>query len=238
MNSIIKLTNVSKEYGSGLLALNDISLQINEGEFVYVIGESGAGKSTFLKLLYREEQCTSGTVEVLNKNLMNIKDTKIHTLRREIGCVFQDFKLLPNLTVYENIAFVLQVTNVPKDEIESKVMDALKRMKLESKRDNFPDELSGGQQQRIAIARAIVNNPQLLICDEPTGNLDPATGEEIFKEILEINNSGTTVVMTTHNKDLVNKYQKRVIQLVNGSIVLDEENGTFNENLMVEDSLI
>lgn len=227
METVIKFSKVSKDYGNGVSALKDIDIEIVEGEFVYLIGASGAGKSTFLKLLYREERASSGLVEVLGRNLVAIKNNKIHTLRRDIGCVFQDFKLLPNLTVFENIAFVLEVTDVPKDEIEGKVLGVLRKMKLEDKRDNYPDELSGGQQQRIAIARALVNNPKLLICDEPTGNLDPVTGNEIFKALEEINNSGTTVIMTTHNKELVNNNSKRVVYLNNGQVVSDELEGKY-----------
>lgn len=227
MGKVIELKDVKKDYGNDVIALNGVDLDIYEGEFIYVIGESGAGKSTILKLIYREERATSGEVKVLGRDLVAIKNSKIHTLRRDIGCVFQDFKLLNNLTIYENIAFVLEVTDVDKKEIEEKVIDVLRRMGIEDKKDNFPGELSGGQQQRVSIARALVNNPKILICDEPTGNLDPVTGNDIFKELEAINESGTTVIMTTHNKELVNSNVKRVVYLSNGEIVSDEVNGKY-----------
>ena len=228
-NVVVKMTDVCKSYDNVTNVLDNINLEITKGEFVYIIGESGAGKSTFLKLLYREENLSSGDIEVLGRNVSEIKNNKIYNLRRDLGCVFQDFKLLDNLTVFENIRFVLEVVGCKKDEIESKVMEVLTKMKISDKRDNYPNELSGGQQQRVAIARALVNKPDLLICDEPTGNLDPSTGNDIFKEILEINKEGTTVIMTTHNKELVNKYRNRLIKLENGVIISDEVNGVYED---------
>lgn len=225
-NLIVNLKNVTKKY-SETEALKDINLSIEEGEFVYIIGESGAGKSSLLKLLYKEENVTSGDIQVLQKDLSKLKSNKVHNLRRNIGCVFQDFKLLPNLTIYENIAFVLRVIDTPKKEIKTKVMDVLEKMKIADKYNNYPDELSGGQQQRVAIARAIVNNPKMIICDEPTGNLDPTTGDEIFNELLHINEMGTTVIMTTHNKELVNTYPKRVVVLSDGQLIDDKEVGNY-----------
>lgn len=226
-NKIIEMKDVTKVYPNGVVALKDINVEINEGEFVYVIGPSGAGKSTFIKLIYREEKATKGFVKVNGKNLLKIRNRHIPYLRREIGCIFQDFKLLPKLTVFENVAFVLDVIGVPKKEIRERVEAVLDKMKILDKKDNFPHELSGGQQQRVAIARAIVNNPKILIADEPTGNLDPETGLEIFNEILNINNEGTTVIMTTHNKDLVNTYRSRVIAIEEGKIVSDEREGEY-----------
>lgn len=224
---IIEMDNVSKVYGKDLYALKDVKVSINAGEFVYVIGPSGAGKSSFIKLIYREEKVSKGSINVNGRDLMRIKNGQVPIFRRDIGCVFQDFKLLEKLTIYENIAFVLQVTNTPKKEIKERVLAVLKKVQLEDKQDSFPKELSGGQQQRVAIARAIVNNPKILICDEPTGNLDPATGEEVFNVLLDINKSGTTVVMTTHNKELVNLYKKRVITIEDGHIVSDDEQGEY-----------
>lgn len=228
---VVKMTDVCKSYDNATNVLDNINLEISKGEFVYIIGESGAGKSTFLKLLYREENLSSGNLEVLGRNICEIKNNKIYNLRRDLGCVFQDFKLLDNLTVFENIRFVLEVVGCKKEDIESKVMDVLSKMKISDKRDNYPTELSGGQQQRVAIARALVNKPDLLICDEPTGNLDPSTGNEIFKEILDINKEGTTVIMTTHNKELVNKYPNRLIKLENGIIISDEADGVYKDIL-------
>lgn len=224
---IIEMDNVNKVYNNELHALHNIKVSINEGEFVYIIGPSGAGKSSFIKLIYREEKASSGKLIVNGRDLTKIKNRQVPIFRRDIGCVFQDFKLLDNLTIYENIAFVLDVINIPKKEIEERVMAVLKQMKLEEKRNSYPKELSGGQQQRVAIARAIVNKPKILICDEPTGNLDPATGEEIFTELLEINKTGTTVIMTTHNRELVNLYKNRVITIEDGHIVSDDENGEY-----------
>jgi cell division transport system ATP-binding protein len=224
---MISLDNVHKEYPNGVHALKGITVEIAEGEFVYVIGPSGAGKSSFIKLMYREEKASRGVVRVNGKDLVKMKNSNIPILRRNIGCVFQDFKLLPKLTVFENIAFVLEVIGVPKKEIEERVVKVLAKMKLSDKKNNYPLELSGGQQQRVAIARAIVNNPKILIADEPTGNLDPETGSEIFQELMKINEEGTTVIMTTHNRELVNSYKNRVIAIEDGKIVSDEVKGEY-----------
>lgn len=227
---VIEMRDVHKTYKSGkksVDALKGIDVTIHEGEFVYVIGPSGAGKSTFIKLMYREEKATSGTVMVDGKNLTKIKHSQIPYLRRDIGCVFQDFKLLPKLTVFENVAFVLEVIGMPREEIIEKVTGVLTKMQILDKKDSYPLELSGGQQQRVAIARAIVNSPKILIADEPTGNLDPETGNEIFQELIRINAEGTTVIMTTHNKDLVNNFQSRVIAIDSGLIASDESMGVY-----------
>lgn len=227
---MVEMRNVHKTYKSGkavVEALSGIDVAIEKGEFVYVIGPSGAGKSTFIKLMYREEKPTIGKVFVDGSDIGKMSNFKVPYFRREIGCVFQDFKLLPTLTVFENIAFVLEVTGTPKAEIKDRVDAVLEKMHILDKRDSFPLELSGGQQQRVAIARAIVNNPKILIADEPTGNLDPDTGNEIFQELMRINEEGTTVIMTTHNKDIVNKFPKRVIVFDGGKIIGDIEEGEF-----------
>lgn len=230
MTKVIEMEGVCKIYGkneNAVHALQDIKVSVDEGDFVYVIGPSGAGKSTFIKLIYREEKLSKGKLIVNGRDLNTIRNSQVPIFRRDIGCVFQDFKLLDKMTVYENIAFVLDVINTPKAKIKERVMDVLETMKLIEKADSYPHELSGGQQQRVAIARAIVNNPKILICDEPTGNLDPTTGDEIFKALQDINASGTTIIMTTHNRELVNQYKKRVVVIENGNIVSDNENGEY-----------
>ncbi len=225
--SMIEMKGVRKVYPNGVTALNGINLKIDSGEFVYVVGPSGAGKSTFIKLLYRETTPTSGYVLINGHDISEIKNRDIPKLRRDIGVVFQDFKLLPKLTVYENVAFALEVIEESPKKIRRKVMDVLDLVKLKNKARFRPDELSGGEQQRIAIARAIVNNPKLLIADEPTGNLDPDTSWDIMRIFTEVNNRGTTILMATHSKDIVNTFKKRVVAIEQGRIVRDEQRGDY-----------
>ena len=224
----IELKNVYKVYKNGVTALADVSLKIDKGEFVFVIGESGSGKSTFIKLLYREEKPTKGMVNVGGINIAKLRNGRVYKLRRKLGIVFQDFKLLPKLTVYENVAFALEIMGMSEKEIRPKVLEALEHVGLKEKVRSFPDQLAGGEQQRVCIARALVNNPKLLICDEPTGNLDPKTSKEIMNVLDNINkNLGTTIVMATHDKDIVNRMKKRVIRIENGLLVEDKVKGSY-----------
>jgi cell division transport system ATP-binding protein len=228
---MIEMINVQKTYPNGVSAVKGLNVKIKSGEFVYVVGPSGAGKSTFIKMMYREEKPTSGTIIMDGKDIAKIKDRKVPLLRRDIGVIFQDFKLLNNLTVFENIAFALEVTEERPQSIKKKVMDVLELVGLKHKVRMFPNELSGGEQQRIAIARSIVRSPKLVIADEPTGNLDPETSWEIMKIFEEINSLGTTVIMATHNKDIVNTLQHRVIAIEGGLIVRDEQKGEYGYEL-------
>lgn len=223
----IKFRNVEKTYKNGVNAVYDMNLDIKKGEFVFVIGASGSGKSTLIKMLYREERPTHGEIYVGGVNVAKVKNNKVYKLRRKIGIVFQDYKLLPKLTVYENVAFALEIYGLPAQEVKRKVLKALDLVGLKSRTKSYPDQLSGGEQQRVAIARAIVNSPKLLICDEPTGNLDPDTSLEVMKVIEKINDLGTTVVMATHDREMVNKMKKRVILLDNGKLVKDYEKGSY-----------
>ncbi len=223
----IKFRGVEKTYKNGVNAIYDLNLDIKKGEFVFITGASGSGKSTLIKMLYREEKPTHGEIYVGGVNVAKVKNSKVYKLRRKIGIVFQDFKLLPKLTVYENVAFALEIYGLPTPEVKRKVLKALDLVGLKSKTKSYPDQLSGGEQQRVAIARAIVNSPKLLICDEPTGNLDPDTSLEVMKVIEKINNLGTTVVMVTHDKEMVNKMKKRVILLDNGKLIKDYEKGSY-----------
>ena len=223
----IKFRNVEKTYKNGVNAVYDMNLDIKKGEFVFVIGASGSGKSTLIKMLYREERPTKGEIYVGGVNVAKVKNNKVYKLRRKIGIVFQDYKLLPKLTVYENVAFALEIYGLPTQEVKRKVLKALDLVGLKSRTKSYPDQLSGGEQQRVAIARAIVNSPKLLICDEPTGNLDPDTSLEVMKEIEKINDLGTTVVMATHDREMVNKMKKRVILLDNGKLAKDYEKGSY-----------
>ena len=223
----IKFRNVEKTYKNGVNAVYDMNLDIKKGEFVFVIGASGSGKSTLIKMLYREERPTNGEIYVGGINVAKVKNNKVYKLRRKIGIVFQDYILLPKLTVYENVAFALEIYGLPTNEVKRKVLKALDLVGLKSKTKSYPNQLSGGEQQRVAIARAIVNSPKLLICDEPTGNLDPDTSLEVMKVIEKINDLGTTVVMATHDREMVNKMKKRVILLDNGKLVKDYEKGSY-----------
>lgn len=227
----IELKNVSKVYRNGVTALANVSVEIDKGEFVFVIGLTASGKSTFIKTLYREEKPSSGVVMVGGLNVGKIRNRRVYKLRRKIGIVFQDFKLLPKLTVYENVAFALECVGMKAKDIRPKVMNALERVGLKDKVRSFPGELSGGEQQRVCIARAIVNEPKLLICDEPTGNLDPKTSKEIMTVIDNINKDlGTTIIMATHDKDIVNRMKKRVLLIEHGILAGDYAKGSYKTN--------
>jgi len=224
---MIEMLNVYKKYPNGITAINGLSVRIEPGEFVYVVGPSGAGKSTFIKMIYREEKATKGTIKVGGFDLMTIKEKNIPYLRRYVGVVFQDFKLLPKLTVYENIAYAMEVVEKNPKSIQKRVLEVLELVGLKHKVRMFPNELSGGEQQRIAIARAIANTPHILIADEPTGNLDPDTSWDIMKILEEISNQGTTVIMATHNSQIVNVVKHRVLAVENGRIVRDQLEGDY-----------
>ncbi|WP_078429907.1 cell division ATP-binding protein FtsE [Alkalihalobacterium alkalinitrilicum] len=224
---MIDMKDVWKTYPNGVSAINGIDISIGKGEFVYVVGPSGAGKSTFIKMMYREEKPTKGDISINGTNLAKLKNRQVPIFRRNIGVVFQDFKLLPKLSVYENVAFALEVIEENPATIKRKVMNVLEIVKLKNKARFLPGELSGGEQQRVAIARAIVNSPNVLIADEPTGNLDPDTAWEIMDTLEEINNRGTTIVMATHNKEIVNTIKKRVIAIEGGRVVRDEIRGNY-----------
>ncbi len=224
---MIRTVDVQKEYKGGIRALNGLSIDIEKGEFVFIVGPSGSGKSTFLKLLTKEEEPTAGEVYVAGKNLASLPRWRVPYLRRNIGCVFQDFKLLPNRTSFENVAYALKVQGESRRAIRSKVPEVLALVGLAHKMTSYPDELSGGEQQRVSIARAFVNHPPLLICDEPTGNLDPDTSVGIMQLLYRINRTGTTVVMATHDREMVDKMRRRVIALDDGVVVRDERRGGY-----------
>lgn len=224
---MIQLTNVSKIYPNGARALVDVNVHIGKGEFVFLVGPSGAGKSTLIRLLYREEAPTRGQVILNGQNLVRMKEREIPYLRRNIGVIFQDFKLLPNKTVYENVAFALEVLGLGKREVQKRSRAALDLVGLAAKEKAFTHQLSGGEQQRVCVARAIINNPALLMADEPTGNLDPDTTWGIMDLLYNINKRGTTVVMATHAKDIVDQMKKRVIAIEGGRVARDEEKGAY-----------
>ena len=224
---LIIIKNVNKTYKTGVTAIYDLSLTIEKGEFLFIIGSTGCGKSTLIKMLYREEKPTSGKIIVGGIDVAKLRNGKVYKIRRKIGVVFQDFKLLPRLNVYENVAFAAEVLGLSKAEIHAKVIKALELVGLKARAKNYPNQLSGGEQQRVAIARAIVNEPKLLICDEPTGNLDEVTSMEIMNVLEEINKLGTTVIMVTHDTEIVDKMKKRVILLDSGRILKDYEKGTY-----------
>ncbi len=224
---IIEMKDVTKKYSNGTTALRGVSINVDAGEFAYIVGPSGAGKSTFIKLLYREEKLDKGSLTVGNFNLAKIKKKDVPLLRRSVGVVFQDYKLLPKKTVYENIAYAMEVIGEKPRNIKKRVMEVLDLVGLKHKIRTFPNELSGGEQQRIAIARAIVNNPKVLIADEPTGNLDPENSWEIMSLLERINLQGTTVLMATHNSQIVNTLRHRVIAIEDGRVVRDEAEGDY-----------
>ncbi len=219
---MVELKNVSVTYSSGVDALNNVSLKINDGDFAFVVGSSGAGKSTMIKLLLKEIDATSGVVTVNGYNLNKLKIRKIPEFRRTLGFVFQDFRLIPSMTVYENIAFVLRVIDAPAKYIRKRVPYVISLVGLHAKTNSYPDELSGGEKQRVAIARALVNDPQLIIADEPTGNIDPELSYEIVELLKSINDQGTTILMVTHEHDLVRHFGGRIISITEGEIVFDE----------------
>ncbi len=224
---MIEMHDIWKTYADGTVALQGINVVIDRNEFVYVVGPSGAGKSTFMKLIYREEVPSKGQISVNGFNIGKLKHRKIPYVRRNIGVIFQDYRLLPKLTAYENIAFAMEVIEAPRRSIKRRTMEVLDLVGLKHKANSLPAQLSGGEQQRIAIARAIVNNPAVIVADEPTGNLDPETSWEIMKLLEEINFRGTTIVMATHNKEIVNTMRKRVIAIESGSIVRDQQRGDY-----------
>ncbi len=234
---LIKVEHAYKIYKNGTTAVADLSVSIDKGEFVFVIGSTGSGKSTFIKMLYREEKPTKGKVIVGGIDVAKLRNSKVYKLRRKLGVVFQDFKLLPKLNVYENVAFALETLGLPNDEIRPKVLKAIEAVGLKEKTRNLPSELSGGEQQRVAIARAIVNDPKLLICDEPTGNLDPETSRGIMKILDKINRElGTTIIMATHDKDLVNRMKKRVLVIENGVLASDTKKGSYKVHESVKNT--
>ena len=226
---LIRVADVQKTYPTGTVALYVFNVSISKGEFVFVIGASGSGKSTFIKMLYREEKPDKGSIIIGGINVAKLKNRKVYILRRKIGVVFQDFKLLPKLTVFENVAFAMEVFGYDKRKIQKRVMEVLDLVGLKHKVRQYPNQLSGGEQQRVVIARAIVNNPKLLICDEPTGNLDPDTSMGIMKVLEDINKLGTTIIMATHDRDIVNRMNKRVICLEEGRLKQDIEKGKYYE---------
>ena len=226
---MVELKNVNVRYSSGVDALHDVNLRIGDGEFVFIVGESGAGKSTLIKLLLREISPTSGRVFVNGYNLEKLKGNKIARFRRSIGVVFQDFRLIQDMTAYENVAFVMRVADASTREIKKRVPYVLNEVELATKARSKPKELSGGEQQRVAIARALANDPKLIIADEPTGNIDPKMSYEIIELLKQINRSGTTVIMVTHEHDLVRYFGGRIINLENGSITFDENIGGADE---------
>ena len=227
---MITLENVSKSYAKGQPALNDVSLHIDKGEFVFIVGNSGSGKSTLIKLLLKELEPTSGTIIVNDQNLGKMKRRKVPKYRRGVGVVFQDFRLLKDRNVYENVAFAQRVIERPNRVIKKRVPEILTLVGLAEKYKSFPRELSGGEQQRVALDRALVNRPNILLADEPTGNLDPKNSLEIMKLLEEINERGTTVLVVTHNREIVNSFRKRVITMRKGVIVSDEEEGGYLED--------
>lgn len=221
--AIIEVAGVTKEYPRGITSLKDVSVTIEAGEFVYVLGASGSGKSTFIKLLYRDIRPTKGTVTVCGHNVGKMNNHVIHNLRRDIGIVFQDCKLLTGKTVFENIAFALEVTGEDPEAVSDKVYRSLETVGLADKANSYPDQLSGGEQQRVAIARAVVHSPKIILADEPTGNLDPRTSLEIFRLFYRINRSGTTILMATHDQDIIENFRFRVLEMKNGQLIKDQE---------------
>ena len=225
--SMIVFQNVTKIYEPNVAALQDVSFVIEKGDFVFVVGASGSGKSTLIRLLLKELEPTNGRIMVGGRDLTRLRRSKVPLLRRNIGCVFQDFKLLPSRTAAENVAYALKVQGESRNSIRRKVPEVLNLVGLSHKTNSLPDELSGGEQQRVSIARAFVNHPPLLVCDEPTGNLDPDTSVGIMQLLYRINRAGTTILMVTHDREMVDKMRKRVIALDNGNVIRDERRGQY-----------
>ena len=225
--AIVRLENVTKVYGNKTIGLDHVTTNIHKGEFVFLIGASGAGKSTFLKLLFREEKPTSGKIYVGNKNISLLKTKELNMLRKNIGVVFQDFRLLEDRTAYENIAYAMEVLGYSKKDIQDRVPKILKKVGMIHRQDHYPQQLSGGEQQRIAIGRAIINSPKILLADEPSGNVDPSTAVEIMDIFKEINSVGTTIIMATHDRFIVDQLAKRVIELKKGQVLRDQEGGRY-----------
>lgn len=228
---MLKMTDVSKVYPGGSVALQKVNIHIEPGEFVFVVGPSGAGKSTFIKMLFREVLPTTGSIFVNGVDILSLTPKEIPYMRRQLGIIFQDYRLLPDRTVYENVAFAMEVIETPRRKIKRRVLNLLDLVGLRHRADAYPNELSGGEQQRIAIARAIVNDPIMVIADEPTGNLDPETSWDIMEIFKEINAEGTTIVMATHDKEIVDAMGKRVIAIEDGNIVRDEASGVYGYEL-------
>lgn len=228
---MLKMTDVSKVYPGGSVALQKVNIHIEPGEFVFVVGPSGAGKSTFIKMLFREVLPTTGSIFVNGVDILSLTPNEIPYMRRQLGIIFQDYRLLPDRTVYENVAFAMEVIETPRRKIKRRVLNVLDLVGLRHRADAYPNELSGGEQQRIAIARAIVNDPIMVIADEPTGNLDPETSWDIMEIFKEINAEGTTIVMATHDKEIVDAMGKRVIAIEDGNIVRDEASGVYGYEL-------
>ncbi len=226
---MIDFVNVKKAYPNGTMALKGVNLHIDEGEFVFIVGHSGAGKTTLMKLLLREEKISSGKLIVGDYDLANMSNFRVPYYRRELGVVFQDFRLFPKKTVYENVAFAMEVVGTPKKKIKRRVPAILNTVNLSGKQDSFPNEISGGEQQRVALARALANNPKVIIADEPTGNIDPKMSLEIMSLLVKINKLGKTVIVVTHEKNLVDYYKQRVVSLKDGYIVEDRVGGMFAE---------
>lgn len=231
MKVVLKMTDVSKVYPGGSVALQNVDIHIEPGEFVFVVGPSGAGKSTFIKMLFREVLPTTGSIFVNGVDILSLTPNEIPYMRRQLGIIFQDYRLLPDRTVYENVAFAMEVIETPRRKIKRRVLNVLDLVGLRHRADAYPNELSGGEQQRIAIARAIVNDPIMVIADEPTGNLDPETSWDIMEIFKEINAEGTTIVMATHDKEIVDAMGKRVIAIEDGYIVRDEASGVYGYEL-------
>ena len=227
--NMIEFKNVSKIYDEDTIALKNINLSIKKGEFIFLVGPSGSGKTTFIKLVIKEIDESGGSIYIAGRNISNLKTNRIPQLRRNVGCVFQDFKLLPNRTVFENVAFALEVIGKPSYEIKVQVPQVLKLVGLYNKLNSYPHQLSGGEQQRVSIARAFVNRPPILLADEPTGNIDPGTSEGIMKILSRINLIGATVLMATHDRNIVNSMRRRVVELEEGEIIRDQKRGVYGD---------